>query len=553
MLEPSSQHQGAPMRTRHARRLVAVAIAALMVGLSLTAASSSTAETIRARKPAGATLSKAQLSQVLQDQTLPTTQVIPTTTTSHPFNGAAYQNVPIDLGGYGYVEKEYLLSGRSNVYDSTADGNFATTLLRSGDYTTRMLVRRPANMKTWSGKVNVEIINMSAGYDWTAIWSALWEQTLKDHDVYVGLTSKPNVLPGMQQFDAARYAALSWANPLPPEDQTCGTLPGEAGYDPNLSKLYENGLVWDMLTQTGRLLKSGSSMNPLGRPAKQVILTGESQSANFLLTYYRFFTPSAVLSSGRPVFDGYLAEAQVGIAGTPLNQCSTPLAITDNQRIFPDRRVPWVGINSQWDYPGARRWDTPTDSNTASSKHAFWELAGSNHGWEWQYLYGDANAADLIAAGFWDPATYDWSCGANNPEVPLHMSEKALFVQLKRWIESGRAPTQAPRILHSPITPGNGFDDKTTYDGLHNAMGGIRFPMMQVPVASFGVGQYALTGDCPEIVPFDDTTLDALYPNRTYYLEQYDDATAQLLKRGFILKPDAYKLRATARAVTSVG
>lgn len=545
------------MRPRLGRRLVATAVAGLLVSLSLTAASSSSAETApRAAATTtsnGPTLSKAELRRVLRDQSLPSTRLVPTTATSHPFNGAAYQNVPITLSDYGYVEHEYFLSGRSNVYDSTPDGDFATTLLRSGDYTTRMLVRRPANMKTWSGKVNVEIINMSAGYDWTAIWSALWEQTIKDHDIYVGVTSKPNVLAGMQQFDPDRYAALSWANPLPPEQQTCGALPGDADYNPNLSKLYENGLVWDMLTQTGRLLKSSSPKNPIGRPAKQVILTGESQSANFLLTYYRFFTPSAVLPSGRPVFDGYLAEAQVGIAGTPLNQCSTPLAVTDTQRVFPDRSVPWVGINSQWDYPGSRRWVTPTDSNTASSKRVFWEIAGANHGWEWQYLYGDANAEDLIAAGFWDPATYDWSCGPNNPEIPLYMSEKALFVQLKRWIETGRPPAQAPRILHSPVTPGNGFDDKTIYDGLQNGMGGIRYPMMQVPVASFGVGQYALTGSCPEIAPFDDATLAALYPSRDFYLAQYDDATDQLLKRGFILKSDAAKLRATARAVTSVG
>jgi len=45
--------------------------------------------------------------------------------------------------------------------------------------------------------------------------------------------------------------------------------------------------------------------------------------------------------------------------------------------------------------------------------------------WEWQYLYGDACAADLLAAGFWDPATYDWHTTVDNPEVPLYMVEKA--------------------------------------------------------------------------------------------------------------------------------
>ena len=48
-------------------------------------------------------------------------------------------------------------------------------------------------------------------------------------------------------------------------------------------------------------------------------------------------------------------------------------------------------------------------------------------------------------------------------------------------------------------------------------------------------------------------TLDALYPTRQYYLEQYDAATAALRRQGFILKEDVAKLRSIARKVTSVG
>ena len=54
-------------------------------------------------------------------------------------------------------------------------------------------------------------------------------------------------------------------------------------------------------------------------------------------------------------------------------------------------------------------------------------------------------------------------------------------------------------------------------------------------------------------MPFDDATLDALYPTRRTYLERYDAATALLLRQGFVLKEDVAKLRAIARKVTSVG
>jgi hypothetical protein len=526
---------------------------ALGATLSVPATAASSHHAARATVTRGADLNAKALKKVLQSQGLPTTQIIPTTSTSHPWNGAAWQNVPIDLSKYGYVEKEYDLSGNANVYNWVPNSNYETQVIANGPYTTRMDVRMPKNMHQWSGKVVVEIINMSAGYDWTAIWSAVWQRVLKDHDVYVGITSKPNVLPGLEQFDPARYGNLSWANPVPADQQACGSLPGDAGYNPNLSKLYENGLVWDILTQAGRLLKSKSPDNPLGSPARQVILSGESQSSSYLTTYYRYFTPGAKLPSGKPVYDAYFAETQVGITGTAINQCAnttTPLAADDPQRTtMPERSVPWIGINSDWDYPGVRGWTAPPDSNTPDNKVRFWQIAGSNHGWEWQYLYGDADKTDLLQAGFSDPATYDWSCGPNNPEVPFYMAEKAAYEELKVWAAGGAAPPRAPRIL----THDTGTTHTTVYDGLGNAEGGIRFPMIQVPVADLGPGQYALTGDCTDqIVPFDAATLSSLYPTRAAYLKQYKRATEQLLDDGFILKEDVAPLLATAAKVTSI-
>lgn len=548
-IDQKAREGGTPMTTRSRLRTTGAAITIACLAASVGIVTQATATTAPA--DSSPVLSKA--SSAAAPAGLPTVRNIPITASSHPFNGAAWQNVPIDLSQYGYTEKEYLISGKANVYNWIPGGNYQTEVLRSGDYATRMMVRMPKNMKKWSGNVNVEIVNMTAGYDWTAIWSALWERTLKDGDVYIGVTSKANIVPALQAFDAARYADLNWSNPLPPEQQACGRLPGEAGYNPNTSKLYENGLIWDILSQAGTLLKSNSKANPLGKAARNVILSGESQSSGYLLTYYRYFTPTATLANGKPIFDGYFAETLVGNAGAPINQCAnttTPLAADDPQRAaFPERSIPWIGINSQWDYPGVRNWTTPADANTATHKARFWELAGSNHGWEWQYLYGDANAEDLIKSGFDDPATYAWSCGVNNPEVPFYMAEKAAYEALKKWISTGKAPARAPRIL----TWASGVTDRTLYDPLNNGMGGIRYPMVAVPVASFGAGQYTLSGDCTgQIVPFDEPTLSALYPSKGYYLAQYKAATDQLVKDGFLLKDDVSKLLALAAANTSI-
>ena len=78
----------------------------------------------------------------------------------------------------------------------------------------------------------------------------------------------------------------------------------------------------------------------------------------------------------------------------------------------------------------------------------------------------------------------------------------------------------------------------------------IRFPMVDVPVATFGPGQYSLTDGCPEIVPFDESTLAALYPTKRDYVDAYRAATYGLLRGGFVLREDVQKLMDIARGVT---
>ena len=64
---------------------------------------------------------------------------IANTASSHTWNGAAWQKVPIDLSAYDYVEEEYLATGTARVYDWVPGSNFDlwsftldTTLLGDG-------------------------------------------------------------------------------------------------------------------------------------------------------------------------------------------------------------------------------------------------------------------------------------------------------------------------------------------------------------------------------------------------------------------------------------
>src|SRR5262245_12455497 len=76
---------------------IAISSPTSAVGASRSGSADRTGGSVAQSIKAGPTLSSHQLRHVLAKQDLPTTELIPTTATSHPWNGAAWQNVPIDL------------------------------------------------------------------------------------------------------------------------------------------------------------------------------------------------------------------------------------------------------------------------------------------------------------------------------------------------------------------------------------------------------------------------------------------------------------------------
>ena len=185
---------------------------------------------------------------------------IPVTSNSHPFLAANHAVEPLDLSNLGYMEKEYLVSGYSNVYDYASNGGLKIKSA-GAPYTTRILVRRPMDPRRFSGNVVMELLNPSDKFDADLVWKLAHEYLIANGDVYVGITSKPIAAEFLKRYAPDRYESLSWANPIP-VDQTCphsgpSLLPGHS------SPLTEDGLIWDILTQVGSLLKSGTPMNPL--------------------------------------------------------------------------------------------------------------------------------------------------------------------------------------------------------------------------------------------------------------------------------------------------
>jgi len=76
---------------------------------------------------------------------------------------------PIDLGRYGYVEEEFLVSGQARVFDWPAKDDLR--VLAQGPYTTRILVRRPRTAKSSTGTAIVEPLNPTTPVDLPIMWA----------------------------------------------------------------------------------------------------------------------------------------------------------------------------------------------------------------------------------------------------------------------------------------------------------------------------------------------------------------------------------------------
>ena len=135
---------------------------------------------------------------------------IPVSTASYPFASAARY---LDLGKYGYEEKEYYMEGTANVYESVGNTGEVTVKYKEVPYVNRLIIRAPQDPARASGNVVVEIINPTSFMEIDRMWILSYEKLMRGGDIYVGITSKPNTIAKLVEFDRERYGCLTWPNP----------------------------------------------------------------------------------------------------------------------------------------------------------------------------------------------------------------------------------------------------------------------------------------------------------------------------------------------------
>ncbi len=488
---------------------------------------------------AGGTVEQGSALQV-GDYTVPSPDVTPP-----PAEGAGISSPqPAVPAAEGYVTEELFVSGTAASFepvDTPDDGEWTVALGDEATYTTRVIVHRPPADR-FSGTVIVEWFNVSA-IEASPDWAYLSEQIGRDGHAYVGVSAQAQGVDGgdtlldveVDEQTAAAAGASTDASGLKNVDPArYGTLdhPGDA-------------YAFDIYSQVGRAVTEQPDLLG-GLEPSQVIAVGESQSAGFLTTVANAVHPLD------PVYDGFLVHSR-GANPAPVdgqyrsNSDSSDDGadfVEGSVRVRTDLDVPTFIVQTETDltllgYAGARQDDTDTVRT--------WEVAGTAH--------SDAHMVRSIIGGPRDPDIGDL-LGCTEPINigPHHEVVQAALHHLVEWASDGNPPPGA-----EPIELDDGDEVAIARDERQIALGGVRTPLVDVPVA-------ATTGDPPggqniddlvegerdicalfgTTIPFDQPTLVELYGTFDAYLTQFTASADEAVTAGFLVQADADELIAEA-------
>lgn len=447
-----------------------------------------------------------------------------------------------DLAGVGYLVEEFFVSATATSYapvaDLTSDGRWDVTPSDTADFTTRIVVLRPAPAGSpgFNGTVLVEWLNVSGGIDAPAVWMMAHREIIRAGYAYVAVSAQR---VGVEGGDSLLGADMSLKSQDP---QRYAPLrhPGDA-------------FSYDIFSRIGELLKSADHGAILGDlPIERVIALGESQSAMFLTTYINAVDPVS------RCYDGFLVHSRFGPAA-PLDGSSI-FAETDAPqavRFRSELRVPLLTVITETDVFGGAREGYYFARQPDDERLRVWEIAGAAHADNYtiQVAFidsGSAPLADIVAA--YTPTNMLMGqqlahCINFGPQH--HYVVQAALAALNRWVATGEsAPSVDPLKVHESQGP------QPVLDGDGITRGGVRTPWVDVPIArTSGIGgeESIMSMIFGSGEPFDAATLRRLYPGgNSEYLERFTAALDAAIQAGFILPADRAEILQLAAATYPV-
>lgn len=410
----------------------------------------------------------------------------PVTGPGNPWNAVA--SVPDDAG---YTTEEYFVSGDATSYRATGtmgtDGRWEAEPDGTASYTTRILVYRPADAADFNGTVVLEWFNVSAGFETAPDFLFTHRELLRSGYAWVGVSAQQ---AGIEAGDDNGVLGIQPLKGMNPERYDSLHHPGDR-------------YSYDIFSQASAAVRVKGADAPLGGlDVKRVIAEGESQSAFRMTTYINAVQPLT------HAFDGFLVHSRWA-QGTPLNTSQTP---PGDAILRTDTSVPVMQVQSETDVP--RYLDARQDDGAHIRT---WEIAGTAH--------VDENVL-ANAMGCTTPPN-------SGPEI--HVMAAALS-ELQTWIEE---PTAAPPKAARIEVDAKGT---ITRDSHGNALGGLRTPQLDVPIATLS-GEGGTGPDFCRIagvtVPFSLAEATSLYGSKDAYLDEFKVSMNATIGKGFLLQADA--------------
>jgi len=293
---------------------------------------------------------------------------------------------------------------------------------------------------------------------------------------------------------------------------------------------------YDIFTQAGRALRAnGTRGHPLhGYAVKGLIGAGISQSGSRLLAYANGVQPLA------RVYDALMPMLCAGAAAGFEGGAAPGAAAARTRPLFAhvrtDLDVPAMQINTEFEAPFFRPNRQPDTPHYRS-----WEIAGASH--------GPAELLKIIRGKEdRDGVGSRWHAFDEASAVSWQPTSDAAIQHVHRWLGGGPPPPPQEPIAFDA-------DGKTIARDAHgNALGGVRLPELEVPIASYR-GQGARHFLAGETHPFAANELKRLYPDHQNYVDRVTTAAQAAVAAGVILpaRERIYVERARAADIPPAG
>jgi hypothetical protein len=448
-------------------------------------------------------------------------------------HGRAAGGLRYDVTQFGYEEREYFFEGTAKTYPPSG--------APPATYRSRMVVWTPKDPSRFNGTTVVEWGHISVGgVELNATISVQSSMLVEQGFAFVLVTAHEEGVCG-GGTDGCGSSSLRNLNP-----ERYGSLmhPGE-------------DYGFDIFNQALQAIKYPSGTAPLGELVTQFII-----AEGFQPTGNRS-VPIPDPGAGRPPYgsagplNGYITSpaSEVDLADAFLLDSAGP--------VVEPEEYPGLVLH-HLDETAIQRVPPPNRPN-----HITWEVTGAPHFDRW----GADHILVSLAPGEPKPLlnreeeeamrrSFDNYGQLPDPGAtvcaptrtlgtlyPRHYTLNAALVAVQKWLETGVPPTEPPPLERVGPPPASATE-KLNRDNDGNAIGGLRSPIIQVPVATYD-GEGCIFGGTS--TQFSPERLAELYPTHQSYVEQLLAATNKAVDDRTLLCEDAQTIMRGASSSTIGG